>query len=611
MTDVLKSGVLNQGHSPSPALPAPAPVHHVETTAHAPLYQRVISGFIVFLALAAFSIYVLGVQFPVLFGREKAEEAKDEKNALESGVTLVDGKPHTIEVAEDVRKTLGILKGGVYKVVKPTAKSMRPLVLSGSTALNPSTVMRIRANFAPTTMVKMGQTLDDERPEGKTAYRDLRPGDRVVKGQILAEFISIDVASRKSDMVDAIVQLQVDHEILRLAELHDGSVPAIYLENARRQVKADQSTILRAERQLKALLGINAAEERVWADPVMSNKEKQDALRELNKPIDEVYKDAEDLCKPETGGVKKAYKLTHQALVSLRTFSIPDNVMGVLNDLKDKPYDGREALVKDLAAKLDKKDLERWETMILFHAGQRDPEIEKKWSHVVVKAPVDGIIIERNVNVDETVVDNTINLFQIADVRQLLVIANAPEDDLPALEDFYRKGSREWTVNTVGAGSVEGLPGRIDEISYLIDPYQHTAIIKGFVNNPGDGQQWRIRGGQYISATVRLPPPPDVVEIPMEALVDDGKQAVVFVQTDPAKPQYTMRRVQVTHRFDGRVFVRSSKIPEAEQITPAEAKEGLLRKEPLREGELVLQTAGGELKARLLILESEPDKESK
>ena len=83
---------------------------------------------------------------------------------------------------------------------------------------------------------------------------------------------------------------------------------------------------------------------------------------------------------------------------------------------------------------------------------------------------------------------------------------------------------------TVGVESTGGLTGTIDEIGYLIDPNQHTAVIKGYVENPGK----RIRAGQYVTATVNIPPPDDVVEIPTDSLVDDGLQTLVFVQPDPA-----------------------------------------------------------------------------
>jgi len=197
------------------------------------------------------------------------------------------------------------------------------------------------------------------------------------------------------------------------------------------------------------------------------------------------------------------------------------------------------------------------------------------------------------------VVDNTVNLFQIADVSRLQVVANCPEDDLPTLEGLDRSHMK-WTVRTVGAAGATGLHGTIDEISYIIDPNQHTAVIKGYVENPGK----HIRAGQYVAASVNIPPPADVVEIPVVALVDDGKQSLVFVQPDAAKHQFTMRRVHVTHRFDRTVFVQDTAIPKEEQLTALEAEEGLLPKEPLRPGERVLVAGSVELKRVAIDLES-------
>ena len=99
-----------------------------------------------------------------------------------------------------------------------------------------------------------------------------------------------------------------------------------------------------------------------------------------------------------------------------------------------------------------------------------------------------------------------------------------------------------------------------------------------------------------------------MVEVPSDAVVDDGQQCVVFVQTDAAKHYYTMRRVELTQRFEKTVFVRSKPFTKAEQRTPEEEELGLLPKEPLRPGERILQTGVGELKAALLDKESEPNK---
>jgi cobalt-zinc-cadmium efflux system membrane fusion protein len=248
--------------------------------------------------------------------------------------------------------------------------------------------------------------------------------------------------------------------------------------------------------------------------------------------------------------------------------------------------------------------------------GQRDREKDKVWPRVELRAPEDGTVVERNVAQHEMVVDNTINLFQIAKVDRLLVLANVPEDDLPTLQALSTR-DRRWNVRTVGAGATPlhlpsppaaggegrwrgGIDGPIDEIGYLIDPNQHTAIVKGYIDNPGG----RIRAGQFVSATVKIPPPEGVVEVPIDAVVEDGQTCFVFVQTDPVQPHYILRRVQLTHRFEKTAFVRSTPIPKAEQRTPEEAELGVPPKEPLHPGERVLTTSVGELKATLLDMES-------
>lgn len=226
-----------------------------------------------------------------------------------------------------------------------------------------------------------------------------------------------------------------------------------------------------------------------------------------------------------------------------------------------------------------------------------------RWARVELKAPFDATIIERNVAQHEVIVDGTTNLFTLARVDQIAVIANAPEDDLPTLQalDFAH---RRWTVRSVGIPAT-GLEGPIDEIGYLIDPNQHTAVIKGHIPNPGG----RLRGGLFASLTIVLPPPPDTVEIPIDAVVDDGKQCVVFVQADPAKENYTMRRVLLTHRFEKTAFVRSVLKPEDKLLKPGERDQGVLPPEPLRAGERVILSGVLELKKELEDKEGESAKQ--
>jgi membrane fusion protein, heavy metal efflux system len=77
---------------------------------------------------------------------------------------------------------------------------------------------------------------------------------------------------------------------------------------------------------------------------------------------------------------------------------------------------------------------------------------------------------------------------------------------------------------------------------------------------------------------------------------------------DAAKDQFAVRRVQVVNRLDGKVLVRCSSIPKDDQVTAAEAGQGLLPKEPLRPGERVLVFGGSQpVKDRLGTLERKLD----
>jgi cobalt-zinc-cadmium efflux system membrane fusion protein len=571
------SGAHAPVHRPVPAVqrveavPAEARWLGMLRSAGVVLIIAVVIGFFIF--------FVLGVRVP---GMSTSPEPTIEKplataaQAVE-GVRLVQGQPHTIYVPEDVRASLGIRKGGkdlVEEVRVPTAT--RPLVLYGSTALDPTRLVRVRARFAPCEVVQIGQHAllpgESGNTTGQTEFRELRPGDRVHKGDPLGVFFSVDVGSKKNDLLDALVQLELDQKILDNAEKSSASLPAVFLLNAQKAVQNDRNAINRALNNLK-----------VWNIP----QDEIDALHEEAKKL---------------SADKNAW------------FKTPEG-RWVRGEKQSAP------------GKIDP-----------------DQENDNPWGRVTLRAPFDGVIVERNVTLHETVVDNTVNLFQIANVKRLLVIANAPEDDLPTL-NALKAQERFWTVRTVGASAVTGMKGPIEEIGYLIDPNQHTAIIKGYIDNPEE----RIRAGQYVSATVQIPPPEDVVEVPVDAVVEDGKYAVVFVQapdwpttaTDAwsfatraqiqppfaAGPgpfllgealtthtslvrtnpnHYTMRRVQVTHRFDRTVFVRSKPFKPHEQLNAEEKELGMLPKEHLLPGERILKTGVGELKAALLDLESRP-----
>jgi membrane fusion protein, heavy metal efflux system len=457
---------------------------------------------------------------------DRQETSESTESKAGPGVEIVKGEPHTLFVPADVRTALGIRKDSVDQIVtaaKPTRT--RGLVMPGTTMLDPTRLLPIRALFAPSPssaqVVEIGAIEEDRLETGATIShrRELRSGDKVTKGNLLAVFYSVDVGNKKNDLIDAIYQLRLDSQILERWQAKAAVVPDVMLWQQKKAVAGDINTL-------------------------------------------------------------------NRAISTLRTWGIPEEDIQTVKDEAEhvKPEDGQKRL------------------------KQRDKSNFDRWARVEIRAPDDGLIVERNITAHTVVSDNTLNLFQIAKLDEdgggprLYVVANCPEDDLPALQAL-RERARRWTISTVGSAPLDGY---IDDISYIIDPNDHTAKVKGHIDN----KEGRLLAGKMISAKVELPPPPDVVEVPPSAVGDDGQQSIVFVETDAQKQYYTMRRVELVRRFEKSVFVRSKPFGKDESRTLEEEELGMLPKQPLLPGERILGTGVGELKSALLEKESQPPKEA-
>ncbi len=171
------------------------------------------------------------------------------------------------------------------------------------------------------------------------------------------------------------------------------------------------------------------------------------------------------------------------------------------------------------------------------------------WARVEVRSPSDGVILERNVIAGD-IVDTTADLFKIGDLSRLVVWAHLYEEDLPLLQALPRPV--RWSVTLPSRPGVV-FPGALDQIGAVIDPNQHTALVTGRVENPkGD-----LKVGQFVTVSVELPPPASEIEVPADAVLEDGRESVVFAQPDPAETRFVRTPVRVTRRFRDAVCVRA------------------------------------------------------
>jgi len=219
--------------------------------------------------------------------------------------------------------------------------------------------------------------------------------------------------------------------------------------------------------------------------------------------------------------------------------------------------------------------------------------LEKTWAEVDVRAPFAGVMLEKNITTGD-IVDTDLDLFKIADLARLGVLADVYEEDLPALESL-KANERNWTLHLKAQPSAPAIAGTFDLISNTIDPRKHTAALRGWIDNT-DG---RLRVGQFITATVDLPSAADEVSVPESAVLDEGPGSIVFVSADASCRRVTRRPVAIVRRGQDFVFVNTHPTAEEQQAGC----------QPLLPGEFVVTTGAVELAAALDALVATPSEE--
>ncbi len=167
---------------------------------------------------------------------------------------------------------------------------------------------------------------------------------------------------------------------------------------------------------------------------------------------------------------------------------------------------------------------------------------DQRWAEMDIHAPRDGVLLEKNFTVGD-IVDPTLDLFKIADLSRLGVLANLYEDDLPKLLGLPPE-ERRWQIVFPNQPSCPECSGRIETIGHVIDPNQHTTIVTGWVENPGE----QLRVGQFARAMVEMPGTPPAVSVPLSALIDQGEDTCVLVVTERDHPRLQRRWVTVLRR---------------------------------------------------------------
>jgi cobalt-zinc-cadmium efflux system membrane fusion protein len=244
------------------------------------------------------------------------------------------------------------------------------------------------------------------------------------------------------------------------------------------------------------------------------------------------------------------------------------------------------------------KDVRAEANIIMDQKKVRDSKLEARWAWVELRVPTIPddpkallTVVEKNAN-DNMVdpINSPAPLFKLADLRRLQIYVHPPQEYLPILRDSLARAKDsglplKWDIRFKGEPpDAKAEPMTIVDIGPTIEPTQHTPIVWGYLDN----SRSKHLVGQYVEATIYMPPVPDTVEIPADALNEVGGEALVFVEVNAERREYTLRRVRVEARFKDAVVVRSKLTAEDEKLSEAEQKLGRRPLQPLRAGERVL-----------------------
>jgi multidrug efflux pump subunit AcrA (membrane-fusion protein) len=159
-----------------------------------------------------------------------------------------------------------------------------------------------------------------------------------------------------------------------------------------------------------------------------------------------------------------------------------------------------------------------------------------------VKAPMDGVIIERHATTGE-LVDKARSIYTISDPAELWAIADIKERDIAAV-----KPGQEAAF-TVLAYPHEPFHGRVVLLGNQVEPQTRTLEARIVVANP----EGKLKPGMFADVEITTTILNNVLVIPDSALQTDGDDETVFVAL--GENQFEKRVVKLGEEHQGRVQI--------------------------------------------------------
>ena len=167
----------------------------------------------------------------------------------------------------------------------------------------------------------------------------------------------------------------------------------------------------------------------------------------------------------------------------------------------------------------------------------------------LVKAPIDGVVVEQNVAVGQLLQNGATQCFMLSDTNTVWVLVNVYQKDLP----YVRVGD-PVTIQTESYPDV--FHGRISYVAASLDPNTRTLQARIETSNPNQ----KLKKDMYVVATVDAGTIQNAVAVPDSAVLRDSENQP-FVYLEQAGNQFGRRSVTLGDSMQGQTQVTSGLNP--------------------------------------------------
>jgi cobalt-zinc-cadmium efflux system membrane fusion protein len=169
-----------------------------------------------------------------------------------------------------------------------------------------------------------------------------------------------------------------------------------------------------------------------------------------------------------------------------------------------------------------------------------------KESEYVVKAPISGFIVEKNINRDMQLrADNGDNIFTISQLDDVWVLANVYETDINRIKQ------NDTVFVSIIAYPEKIFKATIDKVYDVLDPVTRVMKIRIKLANPG----YLLKPEMYANVTVNYSEPIQMATISSSALVFDNSTNYVLVYKNDK--DIRIQKVDVFKTIANKAYIRS------------------------------------------------------